>query len=87
MGNYAKPDYYWGYQSPAFQALYAQLQSTSDPEARLQLLAQAQRMLAEDCVNVFLYQPQWVTIANAQLRGLWAQMPLPVNDLSTLYWQ
>ena len=44
-------------------------------------------MLAEDCVNVFLYQPQWVTIANAQLRGLWAQMPLPVNDLSTLYWQ
>ena len=87
LGNYAKPDYYWGYQSPAFQALYAQLQSTSDPEARLQLLAQAQRMLAEDCVNVFLYQPQWVTIANAQLRGLWAQMPLPVNDLSTLYWQ
>ena len=87
LGNYAKPDYYWGYQSPAFQALYAQLQSTTDPEVRLQLLAQAQRLLAEDCVNVFLYQPQWVTIANAQLRGLWAQMPLPVNDLSTLYWQ
>ncbi|MDD3018541.1 MAG: ABC transporter substrate-binding protein [Comamonas sp.] len=87
LGNYAKPDYYWGYQAPAFQALYAQLQSTTDPEVRLQLLAQAQRMLAQDCVNVFLYQPQWVTIANAQLRGLWPEMPLPVNDLSALYWQ
>ncbi len=87
LGNYAKSDYYWGYQSPAFQALYQKLQATSNPEVRLQLLGQAQKMLAEDCVNVFLYQPQWVTIANAQVRGLWRDMPVLVNDLSALYWQ
>jgi len=37
-------------------------------------------------VHGFLYQPQWVTIANKQLRGLWKDMPVFVNDLSALHW-
>lgn len=86
LGNYAKPDYYWGYQSSRFNALYARIQASANPEERLQLLADAQRLLAEDCVNVFLYQPQWITIAKTGLRGLWRDMPIAVNDLSSLGW-
>lgn len=86
LGNYAKTDYYWGYQSPEFQALYQRIQSTAKSEERAKLLAQAQQLLAQDCVNVFLYQPQWVTVARANLRGLWEDMPIAVNDLTALYW-
>ena len=86
LGNYAKPDYYWGYQSSRFNALYARIQASANPEERLQLLADAQRLLAEDCVNVFLYQPQWITIAKTGLRGLWRDMPIAANDLSSLGW-
>ena len=64
----------------------ARIQASANPEERLQLLADAQRLLAEDCVNVFLYQPQWITIAKTGLRGLWRDMPIAVNDLSSLGW-
>ncbi|MDD2608797.1 MAG: ABC transporter substrate-binding protein [Giesbergeria sp.] len=86
LGNFAKPDYYWGYRSPAFQALYAQLQSAARPVDRARLLGEAQRLLAEDAVHAFLYQPQWVTVADKRLKGLWKDMPIFVNDLSSLFW-
>ena len=86
LGNFAKPDYYWGYRSSAFQALYAQIQAAARPVDRARLLGDAQRMLAEDAVHAFLYQPQWVTVADKRLKGLWKDMPIFVNDLSALHW-
>lgn len=86
LGNFAKPDYYWGYQSPQFNQLYDKIRNTARPAERARLLAEAQRLLAEDAVHVFLYQPQWVTVAHKNLRGLWKDMPIFVNDLSTLSW-
>ena len=53
---------------------------------RAKLLGDAQRLLAEDSVHAFLYQPQWVTVANKNIRGLWKDMPLFVNDLSAMSW-
>jgi peptide/nickel transport system substrate-binding protein len=43
-------------------------------------------VLAEDSVHAFLYQPQWVTVANKNVRGLWKDMPVFVNDLSSITW-
>jgi peptide/nickel transport system substrate-binding protein len=37
-------------------------------------------------VHAWLYQPQWVTVANKNVKGLWKDMPIFVNDLSTLSW-
>jgi peptide/nickel transport system substrate-binding protein len=37
-------------------------------------------------VHAFLYTPQWVTVAHKNLRGLWKDMPIFVNDLSALSW-
>jgi peptide/nickel transport system substrate-binding protein len=86
LGNFAKPDYYWNYNAPAFQALFEKIQQSANPTERARLLGDAQRMLANDAVHAFLYQPQWVTIANKNLRGLWKDMPIFVNDLSALSW-
>ena len=86
LGNFAKPDYYWNYDSKPFQALFEKIKQTPNPTERARWLGEAQRMLANDAVHAFLYQPQWVTVANKQLRGLWKSMPVFVNDLSALSW-
>ncbi len=87
LGNWAKPGYYWGYDNPAFNAIWQSLLATADETERLKLLAQAQRLLAEDAAAAFLYQPLWLTAARKGLQGLWAQMPISVNDLAALRWQ
>jgi peptide/nickel transport system substrate-binding protein len=86
LGNYAKADYYWGYQSAKFNELYTRIRTTPRPADRAKLLGDAQRLLADDAANVFLFQPQWITIAHKNVRGLWRDMPIFVNDLSALSW-
>ena len=86
LGNFAKPDYYWGYNSPQFSTLFEKIKNAPRPADRARLLGDAQRLLAEEAVHGFLYQPQWVTVANKNLKGLWKDMPIFVNDLSALSW-
>ncbi|UXH78700.1 ABC transporter substrate-binding protein [Roseateles amylovorans] len=86
FGNFARAGYYWGYQNPEFNALYERMQASADPATRLALFAEAQRLVAQDAVAGFLYQPQWITVARANLRGLWTRTPLFANDLSALSW-
>ena len=86
LGNFAKPDYYWGYQSPKFNALYEKLKNAPRPADRAKLLGEAQKLLVEDAAHGFLYQALWVTVANKQLKGLWKDMPIFVNDLASLSW-
>ncbi len=87
FGNFARPNYYWGYESAEFNTLWSQIQATIQPEERRRLMVQAQELVARDAVAAYLYQPTWITVASARLKGLWKDMPLFVNDLSALSWQ
>jgi len=86
LGNFAKPGYYWGYESAKFNELYNQINNAPRAADRAKLLGDAQRMLANDAVHAFLYQPQWITVARKGLRGLWKDMPVFVNDVGALSW-
>jgi len=86
LGNFARPGYYWNYHSPAFNALWARINATADDKLRLKLIGDAQRLVADDAVAAWLYQPTWITVARAGLRGLWRDMPLFANDLAALSW-
>ncbi|WP_077036865.1 ABC transporter substrate-binding protein [Pelomonas sp. KK5] len=87
LGNYAKPGYYWGYESAEFNQLHARIGSAPDEATRLKLLGEAQKLLARDVAAVYLYQPLWITVANKSLKGLWVDMPVFVNDLAALHWE
>ena len=87
FGNFARPNYYWNYESAEFNALWARINATIKPEERNKLMGEAQRLVAHDAVSAYLYQPTWITVANARLKGLWKDMPLFVNDLSAMAWQ
>ena len=86
LGNFAKPDYYWNYQNPKFNELYDRIKTAQKPADRAKLLGDAQRLIAEDSVHAFLYQPQWITVANKNVKGLWKDMPIFINDLSAMSW-
>jgi peptide/nickel transport system substrate-binding protein len=86
LGNFAKPGYYWGYESAKFNELYNQINNAPRAADRAKLLGDAQRMLANDAVHAFLYQPQWITVARKGLRGMWKDMPVFVNDVGALSW-
>lgn len=87
IGNYAKPGYYWGYESAEFSQLYDRLLNEPREVERLKLLGDAQRLVARDAVAAYLYQPQWITVAKKGLAGLWKDMPIFANDLAVLRWE
>jgi peptide/nickel transport system substrate-binding protein len=86
LGNFAKPDYYWNYTSPKFNDLYNRYKTSPRAADRNKLVGDIQRLLAEDSVHAFLYQPQWITVANKNIKGLWKDMPIFVNDVAALSW-
>jgi peptide/nickel transport system substrate-binding protein len=86
LNNYSKPDYYWGYQSPRFNDTFNKLKATGNPKERAKLLGDVQRLLAEDAANGYMYQPTFPTVARKEVKGLWKDMPISVNDLSSLSW-
>ncbi len=86
FGNFARPGYYWGYESPEFNALWNRIQATIKTDERNQLMGEAQKLVAREAVAAYLYQPTWITVAKAGIKGLWKDMPLSVNDLSAMSW-
>jgi len=86
LGNFTKPEYYWGYQNPKFNELYTRIKNTANVAERNKLLGDLQKLLADDAVLAWLYQPQGVTVANKRVQGLWKDSPIFVNDLLALGW-
>ncbi|WP_295312987.1 ABC transporter substrate-binding protein [Roseobacter sp.] len=86
IGIYANPDYYFQYDNPAFQDLIATLNRTTDPEMRIEMMAEAQTIIADDYVNGYLFQLANTSVAKAGLRGLWANAPTQATDLTAVSW-
>ncbi|WP_423228612.1 ABC transporter substrate-binding protein [Pseudaquabacterium inlustre] len=86
FGNFARPGYYWNYESAKFNALWAQIQATADLAQRNRLMGDAQRLVSDDAVAAWLYQPTFITVAKTGLKGVGRDMPIFANDLSALSW-
>jgi peptide/nickel transport system substrate-binding protein len=86
IGIYARDNYYFQYDSADMKTIMAELEVTSDPEARTALLHAAQRHIAEDFVVAFLFQLAKTGVANADIEGLWENAPVPANDLTGVRW-
>lgn len=84
---YARDDYYFGYAKPEFVAVWDDLTAATDPQTRSALLQQAQQMIADDYVNVYLFQLARSGVAAANLKGLWVNSPTQANDLTGVYWE
>ncbi|MDR6866406.1 peptide/nickel transport system substrate-binding protein [Microbacterium resistens] len=61
FGNFANPDYYFGYNNPEVQKLYAQALAELDEKKSATLLAQAARIVSEDHAADWLYNGATIT--------------------------
>ncbi len=86
IANYAKPTYYFRYDSPKFQALFKQSEETLDDRARRDLYVQMQKMLVEDAPAVWLFMHPRLLVAKKGLQGFWKDLPVPSADLSEVSW-
>lgn len=87
IGNYARDDYYFQYKNPEFKALMAKIDVTIDEAERNKLYGDAQRMLARDAVNGFLFILPKLTVTKADLEGMWTDWPLPLTPLAEVRWR
>jgi peptide/nickel transport system substrate-binding protein len=83
---YARPEYYFQYDNPDFQELMAELDIATDPAERSSLMQDAQRMIADDYVNGYLFQLARTGVADARIEGLWLNAPTQANDLTDVRW-
>lgn len=86
IGIYARPAYYFQYDSADFQQLMVDLNAATDPDARSAILKAAQQMISDDYVNGYLFQLASATVANANIVGLWQNAPTQATDLTAVYW-
>jgi len=86
IGNYANPDYYFGYDNPTFQALIETLNGTTDEAKRKELAITAQTILADDAVNGYLFELPQTGVWNAKLTGMWQNSPIEGLVLRDIRW-
>jgi ABC-type dipeptide/oligopeptide/nickel transport system permease component/ABC-type transport system substrate-binding protein len=87
FGIYARDDYYFGYSSPDFKALYARSEFETNDRIKDGLLQQIQRKIADDAVNVFLLQSAQLGVWKANLNGLWVDTPIPANIIASAWFE
>lgn len=83
---YANPDYYFQYSNPEFDAVMAELDVSSDEAKRTELYQKAQRIIAEDAVNGYMFQLPKVGVWDAKLEGMWENAPVQATDLTDVHW-
>ncbi|OIQ31472.1 MAG: ABC transporter substrate-binding protein [Alphaproteobacteria bacterium MedPE-SWcel] len=86
IGIYARPGYYFQYDNPDLQGLMNRLNATTDPDKRVEMLQDAQKVIADDYVNGYLFQLAKIGIAKAGLRGLWVNAPTAAIEIGALSW-
>lgn len=84
---YTRPGYYFNYDNADYNAIVAKANSTVDPAERTRSLQAAQRKLAEDSVNGYLFNLAKVSVYKKGLVGLWKNGPIFANDLTVVSWQ
>lgn len=83
---FSRPDYYFDYQSEAFNQIIADLAVTADQAKRAELLKAAQQQLADDYVVGFLFMLPKIGVQAANLEGLWENAPAQATDLTAVRW-
>lgn len=87
LDRYARDGYYWGYESPEFKAKWREVLAATDMARRDELLKDAQRIIARDAVNGYLFQLAKIGVWKKDLVGLWENSPAPQLDLTGVYWK
>jgi peptide/nickel transport system substrate-binding protein len=79
---YTNPGYYFRYDNPRFQAMYAEYQRLGDAKRACGLMQEMQRILAEDAVNVWVMNAPYITAMKRNVVGWWTDQPTPSMNVT-----
>ena len=69
FGNWANPDYYFGYDNAEVQALYARSIATTSETEKVEALRKAARIVSEDAAGEWLYTATEITAVRKGVTG------------------
>jgi len=86
LNIYARDDYYFNYANADFKALWERVMDASGETELWRGLEAAQRRIADDAVNVFLFMVPQIYVTHRKLQGLWVNTPVPATVLEDARW-
>lgn len=84
---YSRPNYYFRYNNKKFQELMKKAKEEMNERARKKIYTEAQRMIAEDAVNAFLFVYPALPAMKKEVMNWWKDYPTIVVDASEVYIQ
>jgi len=82
---YANPNYYFGYDNEEFQSIIKRIEQSSNEQEISALYKLAQRKIALDAVNGYLFQMGKFGVWKKGLKGMWRDYPIRSNDFRDVY--
>jgi peptide/nickel transport system substrate-binding protein len=87
IGIYAKPDYYFQYESQQFKTAYAQALKAPSEAEKAKRFGKCQEIIADDAVNGFLFSAPNLPAMKAEVMGWWENYPTIALDCTGVYWK
>ncbi len=84
---YARPNYYFRYHNPKFQELIKKAEEEMSEPARKKIYEEAQRMLADDFVNAYLFVYPALPAMKKEVTNWWKDYPTIAADATEVYLQ
>jgi len=83
---YTRKGYYFNYENEALNKVINEAETALSPSVRTAKLQEAQKMIAKDAVNGFLFQLAAVQVARQGLKGIWPDWHIFVTDVARMSW-
>lgn len=84
---YAKPTYYFRYDSPTFQETLNKAEKEPNEKKRRELFIQCQKIITEDAVNGFLYVLPSLPTMKKEVMNWWKDYPMTAVDVTEVWIQ
>lgn len=84
---YGRPNYYFRYHNPKFQELIKKAEEEMSEPARKKIYEEAQRMLADDFVNAYLFVYPALPAMKKEVTNWWKDYPTIAADATEVYLQ
>jgi len=85
IGIYAKPTYYFQYDSQTFRDTYALALKAPSEAEKAELFAKCQEIIAEDAVNGYLFSAPALRAMKSDVMGFWKNAPTIALDVTRVW--
>ena len=82
---YGNPDYYYHYDNPRVSELLAEAELAASDEEAMESYREIARIIAEDAVNVWVFNPAYLVVARQELHGFWEDQPTVTIDMTEAF--